>query len=115
MKKALITTIPFGFYDPTSLNLLHTNAIESTINPFNQKIKESQLKEMIHDYDYLIAGTEPITESVLKNAEKLALIARVGVGYNNIDLDYAKSKNIKITYIPDGPDAAVADLSLIHI
>jgi len=112
MKKALITTIPFGFYDPTSLNLLHTNAIESTINPFNQKIKESQLKEMIHDYDYLIAGTEPITESVLKNAEKLALIARVGVGYNNIDLDYAKSKNIKITYIPDGPDAAVADLTI---
>ena len=82
MTKALITTIPFGVYDPASLNLLHENSIDYTINPFNMKIKESQLREMIHDYDYLIAGTEPITESVLENADKLLLIARVGVGYN---------------------------------
>ncbi len=112
MTKALITTIPFGVYDPASLNLLDVNNIDYIINPYNKKIKESQLRELIHDYDYLIAGTEPITESVLENAEKLALIARVGVGYNNIDLEYAKSKNIKITYIPDGPDAAVADLTI---
>ena len=112
MTKALITTIPFGVYDTASLNLLNENNIEYTINPFNMKIKESQLREMIHDYDYLIAGTEPITESVLEKAHKLSLIARVGVGYNNIDLGCAKSKNVKITYIPDGPDAAVADLTI---
>jgi D-3-phosphoglycerate dehydrogenase len=42
----------------------------------------------------------------------LKIIARVGVGYNNIDLDYSRIRNIKITYIPDGPDAAVADLTI---
>ena len=87
MTKALITTIPFGVYAPASLNLLDVNNIDYIINPYNKKIKESQLRELIHDYDYLIAGSEPITESVLENAEKLALIARVGVGYNNIDLE----------------------------
>ena len=112
MTTALITTIPFGVYDSGSLSLLEENKIKNTINPYKKKITEGQLKEIIHEYDYIIAGTEQISESVLKKAEKLKLIARVGVGYNNIDLKHAKSKDIKITYIPDGPDPAVADLTI---
>ena len=49
--KALITTIPFGKYDKTSLQALEDNHIEYLINPFDRKIKEDELKDMINDYD----------------------------------------------------------------
>ena len=110
--KALITTIPFGKYDKTSLQALEDNHIEYLINPFDRKIKEDELKDMINDYDFLIAGTEPITSKVLNNAGRLKLISRVGIGINNIDIDEAKRRDIKITYTPNGPDDAVADLTV---
>jgi D-3-phosphoglycerate dehydrogenase len=110
--KVLVTTIPYGFYDAGSLELLKNNNIDYFINPYNKKITEQQLADIIHEYDALIAGTEPISEFVLSKAENLKIIARVGVGYNNIDLEAAKARKIKITYVPDGPDRAVADLTI---
>ena len=41
--KALITTIPFGKYDKTSLQALEDNHIEYLINPFDRKIKLSEI------------------------------------------------------------------------
>jgi D-3-phosphoglycerate dehydrogenase / 2-oxoglutarate reductase len=110
--KVLVTTIPYGLYDAGSLELLKSNNIDYFINPYNKKITEEQLADIIHEYDALIAGTETISEFVLSKAENLKIIARVGVGYNNIDLEVAKARKIKITYIPDGPDRAVADLTI---
>lgn len=112
MTKVLITTIPFGDPNPNSLEALNKAGINYTINPFNRKITESDLKEIISDYDGLIAGTETISKEVLDQAPNLKIIARVGVGTDGVDLNYAKSKNIKITYTPDAPGPAIAELAI---
>ena len=112
MAKVLITTIPFGDPSPTSLEALDQAGINYTINPFNRKITEADLKEIISDYDGLIAGTETISKEVLDQAPNLKIIARVGVGTDGVDLNYAKSKNIKITYTPDAPGPAIAELAI---
>jgi D-3-phosphoglycerate dehydrogenase len=112
MIKVLITTIPFGDPEPRSLEVLKNAGIEYTINPFNRKITESDLIEIISDYDGLIAGTETISKQVIDLAPKLKIIARVGVGTDGIDLNYAKDKNIKITYTPDAPGPAIAELAI---
>ena len=60
MPKVLITTIPFGDKNRLPLELLENAGIEYQINPFNKKITEVQLAEIISNFDAIIAGTEPI-------------------------------------------------------
>jgi D-3-phosphoglycerate dehydrogenase / 2-oxoglutarate reductase len=110
--KALITTIPFGEMDKTPIDLLNEHKIEYTINPFNKKITEEELYSIIGEFDLLIAGTELITKKVLDNAKKLKLISRVGVGLDGVNLNYARKKNIQVTYTPDAPVNAVAELTV---
>jgi len=110
--KVLITTIPFGNPEPKSLEMLENAGIDYTINPYNRKITEDDLKEIIHDYDGLIAGTETISKEVIDLAPRLKIIARVGVGTDGVDLNYAREKDIKVTYTPDAPGPAIAELAV---
>jgi D-3-phosphoglycerate dehydrogenase / 2-oxoglutarate reductase len=112
MPKVLITTVPFGEKDRLPLDLLENAGINYLMNPFNKKITEDQLAEIIHDFDALIAGTEPITEKVLNRAANLKLISRVGIGLDNVDLLAAQKRGIKVSYTPDAPSLAVAELTL---
>ena len=112
MQKVLITTVPFGEKDRLPLDLLENSGIEYLINPFNKKITEAQLAEIISDFDALVAGTEDITERVLHRANKLKLISRVGIGLDSVDLLAAQKQGIKVSYTPDAPSLAVAELTL---
>jgi D-3-phosphoglycerate dehydrogenase len=82
------------------------------INPLGRKLTEEDLAELIAEKDILIAGTEPITERVLDQANKLKLIARVGLGLDSVDLLAARARNIAVSYTPDAPSPAVAELTL---
>lgn len=112
MPKVLITTVPFGDKDRLPLDLLEKAEIEYLINPFKKKLTEDQLAEIIPDFDALIAGTEPITEKVLNRAVSLKLISRVGIGLDSVDLIAAQKRKIKVSYTPDAPSHAVAELTL---
>lgn len=112
MPKVLITTIPFGDKNKKPLQMLNDSNIEYVINPFNKKITESELISIINEFDGLIAGTEPITKDVLNSATNLKIIGRVGIGLDNVDLQYASKKNIMVTYTPDAPAPAVAELTI---
>ena len=112
MPKVLITTIPFGDPEPMPLKMLEDAGIKYTINPFNRKITEKDLIDIISEYDGLIAGTERISKDVINLASNLKMIARVGVGTDGVDLNYAKSKNIKVSYTPDAPGPAIAELTV---
>ena len=112
LPKVLITTVPFGDRDRLPLELLENSGIEYLINPFNKKITEDQLTDIITDFDVIIAGTEPITEKVLNRATNLKLISRVGIGLDSVDLLAAQERGIKVSYTPDAPAPAVSELTL---
>ena len=112
MAKILITTLPFGQINELPLDLLKKAGVEYFINPYKNKLTENQLAELVGDFDVLIAGTESITEKVLSKAPKLKLISRVGIGLDSIDLAAARKRGIKISYTPDAPSPAVAELTL---
>jgi len=112
LPKALISTVPFGEKDRKPLMLLKNAGIDYLVNPFNKKITENQLAEIITDFDVIIAGTEPITKKVLDRASKLKLISRVGIGLDSVDLHAAQKRGIKVSYTPDAPVPAVAELTL---
>ncbi len=112
MAKVLITTVPFGGKNRLPLELLEKGGIEYLINPHKTKLTEDQLVDMVSDFDVIIAGTEPITEKVMAQATKLKLISRVGIGLDGVDLIAAKKKGVKVSYTPDAPSPAVAELAL---
>ena len=85
MPKVLVTTIPFGEKNRLPIELLDNAGIKYLINPFNKKITEDQLTDIITDFDAIIAGTEPITEKVMERASNLKLISRVGIGFVRSD------------------------------
>jgi D-3-phosphoglycerate dehydrogenase / 2-oxoglutarate reductase len=112
MPKALITTVPFGDKNRLPLNLLEKNNVEYLINPLHKKLSEDELTEMVSDFDVIIAGTEPITKKVMNNAPKLKMISRVGIGLDGVDLLEAEKRGITISYTPDAPAPAVAELTI---
>lgn len=112
MFKALITTVPFADKNRKPLDFLEQAGIEYLINPLARKLKEDELAEMIKGYDVLIAGTEPITKKVMASADRLKFISRVGIGLDNVDLLEAERKGIQVSYTPDAPAPAVAELTI---
>lgn len=110
--KVLITTVPFGDKNSLPLELLQQCNADFLINPLGKKLTEDELAEMIGDFDVLIAGTEMITEKVMSNAPKLKMISRVGIGLDGVDLQAAQRRGIKVSYTPDAPAPAVAELTI---
>ncbi|MDP1773832.1 MAG: phosphoglycerate dehydrogenase [Methylobacter sp.] len=112
MAKALITTVPFGDKNRLPLELLEAAGIDYLVNPLGRKLKEDELADMISDFDVLIAGTELITDKVMAQASRLKLISRVGIGLDGVDLLAAERRGIKVSYTPDAPAPAVAELTI---
>jgi D-3-phosphoglycerate dehydrogenase len=112
MPKVLITTTPFADKNRLPIELLEAARIDYVINPLNRRLKEEELVDMVTDFDVLIAGTEPVTEHVMSRAARLKLISRVGVGLDSVDLLAAERRGIKVSYTPDAPAPAVAEMTI---
>ena len=110
--KVLITTVPFAEINYLPIELLQSVKAEYLINPLNKKLNENELAEMVSDFDVIIAGTEPITDFVMRRASKLKMISRVGIGLDSVDLLAAERRGIKVSYTPDGPAPAVAEMTI---
>lgn len=108
-----ISTVPFGQIDPYPVDILKKEqSCEFVINPLGRKPTEDEMVEILKDYDVLIAGTEPITAKVMDNAPHLKLISRVGIGLDSVDLLHARELGINVSYTPDAPAPAVAELTI---
>ncbi len=110
MSNALITTVPFVDKHHLPLEMLEEANIEYLINPLNKKLTEDELADLVGDFDAIIAGTEPITARVMDRASNLKMISRVGIGLDSLDLLAAEERGIKVSYTPDAPAPAVAEL-----
>ena len=114
--RVLITGAPFAAIDRDPLRVLEEQRIPYSINPTGRRLTEHELIELIGPYEVLVASTEPITERVLDAASSnLRLIARVGIGLDNVPLEAARTRGIAVAYTPDAPTAAVAELTMAQI
>lgn len=112
MSRVLITTVPFADRNRLPLEQLEAAGIEYVINPLGRKLKEQELANLVGDFDAIVAGTEPITDYVMSRGPRLKLISRVGIGLDGVDLLAAERRGIKVSYTPDAPAPAVAELTV---
>lgn len=114
-KRILLATWPFGTSGEKPLKLLEQTGWELVFNPHQRRLKPHDVTGMLEDIDGVIAGTEPYNCETLRNAGRLKVISRVGIGLDSVDLEYCRDNNIQVTYTPDAPSQAVAELTVTNI
>jgi D-3-phosphoglycerate dehydrogenase len=80
-----------------------------------QRLSESELLDMIHRFDGVIAGDDEFTARVLEKAKHLKIITKWGVGIDAIDLAAAKRLGIGVVNTPDVFTDEVADVVMAYI
>jgi phosphoglycerate dehydrogenase-like enzyme len=73
---------------------------------------KSELVEYLKDYDAAIVGLDEIDDEVLSQLPHLKIIAKYGVGLNNIDLEACKKHNVKIGWTGGVNRVSVAEMVL---
>lgn len=66
------------------------------------------LPEQIRQYDALLVLAPKVTAATLAGSERLSVIARFGVGYDNVDVDACTRTGVLLTITPDGVRRPVA-------
>tara|TARA_B110000438_G_C15761520_1_gene627518 strand:- start:538 stop:1470 length:933 start_codon:yes stop_codon:yes gene_type:complete len=71
---------------------------------------KQEILKIIHEFDALIIRSRfPIDNEFLSAAKKLKIIGRIGSGLENIDVDFAKTKGVKVLSAPEGNRDAVGE------
>ena len=93
---------------PILNEILQKNGLKITYEP---EITPDQIKQRISNFNIIIVRSRTrITKEMIDLASKCKIIARVGVGLDNIDVDAAKAKGIKVINAVEGAMNAVAEL-----
>ena len=79
-------------------------------------LKPDELVEAIGGFDAIIVrSATKVTKEVIDAGTRLRVIARGGVGLDNIDVAYAKTKGITVLNTPKASSISVAELTIAHL
>ena len=79
----------------------------------HRKWSEDELVRDAHEWDaLLVTSREQVTERVIEAGARLKLIAKIGVGVENIDIPAATRRKIPVTNCPGANAVAVAEAAL---
>ncbi|WP_061320598.1 D-2-hydroxyacid dehydrogenase [Clostridium botulinum] len=99
---------------------------QNALNKLNEKgfvvldkhFEKEELKDKIKDFDAIIIRSATKVDKEIIDAGikgNLKLVVRAGVGLDNVDLEYAKEKGIKVFNTPKASSVSVAELTLGHM
>ncbi len=72
--------------------------------------EKQQLLDAVADVEAMIVRSDKITAEVLDAAKNLKIVVRAGAGFDNVDIAYAKEKNVVVENTPGQNSNAVAEL-----
>ena len=107
--KVLVTTKLPGSPE----QLLKKNGFDVYLYEGKENLSRKELLKLSRDADGILCLlSEKIDKEVIDNFQKCKVVANYAVGYNNIDIGYAKEKNIVVTNTPDVLTDATADIAV---
>lgn len=96
--------------------LLKKNGFKVTVYREDKAIPRDEFLEKIKDADAVLSLlTERIDKEAIDNLAKCKIVANCAVGYNNIDIAYAKERKLIVTNTPYVLTDATADLTVALI
>ena len=91
---------------------------EAGFEVITTKVAQEQLANYINENQIeilLVRSATKVREDLIDRCPGLKLIGRGGVGMDNIDVDYARSKGIEVINTPSASSASVAELVFAHL
>lgn len=107
--KVLVTPRSFGKISAAPVDMLKASGFEVVLNPHGRILTKDEMRRQIRDAEAVIVGVDPLDREVLKEAGKLKIIAKYGVGTDNIDTEYAAERGIPVMTSAGANTEAVAD------
>jgi len=104
VKRVLVLARTFGKYSNEPLALLQNNGFEIERR---EKVDTDGLK----GFEAIVVGVQRITREMLQNSS-VKIIAKHGVGVDNIDLEAATELGIPVTVTPNANAVSVAELTI---
>ena len=83
-----------------------------------EKVPQDMLAESINENAYValtVRSATQVNKALIDACPSLRVIARGGVGMDNIDVEYAKKKNIQVVNTPAASSLSVAELVIAHM
>ena len=78
---------------------------------YRPDISHDELLASINDYEVIVIRSRTkITKEIVEAATRTKIIARVGVGLDNVAIEAAEMKNIRVINAPEAASTAVAEL-----
>jgi len=112
MRRILIATEkPFA---PVAVKKIRkiVGKVDYELNVLEKYTSKQELLEAIADADAAIIRSDKFDAEVLGAAKKLKIVVRAGAGYDNVDLETAREKNIVVMNTPGQNSNAVAELAI---
>ena len=84
----------------------------------NITVEQGQLIDYINKNEItvlLVRSATKVRKDIIDNCPSLKIIGRGGVGMDNIDVEYAKEKGIKVINTPAASSGSVAELVIAHL
>jgi D-3-phosphoglycerate dehydrogenase len=110
--RLLVTPTSYGKNDPRLKTQLEAQVGEVIYNPTGKPLTSTEVAKLLPGIDGYIAGLDAIDAQALQATERLKVIARYGVGVDNVDLAAAREKGIVVTNTPGANSVSVAELAL---
>ena len=82
------------------------------------KVAQEQLKDYLKENNVdviLVRSATKVRKDIIDACPDLKIIGRAGVGMDNIDVDYARSKGRKVINTPSASSSSVAELVFAHL
>jgi D-3-phosphoglycerate dehydrogenase len=111
MPKVLVTDHTF---DPLDIERSILEPVGAVLDAHQCKTVE-QLLPLVADADAVLTQFSPVNAQVIAAMKKTRVIARYGIGVDNVDLQAAKARGIPVCNVPDYCIDEVADHTLAFI
>lgn len=112
MAKILVTSSIFSRGDPELLAILEDAGHEVCFNRHHAQRTSQELQGLLEGVAAVIAGVDAFTPEVFASASSLRVVARTGVGYDEIDLPAATRNSVLVLTTPGLNANAVADTAV---
>lgn len=110
--RVLVTPTSYAKNDPTLRTKLEAEVGEVVYNTTGRPLTALELIKLIPGFHGHIAGLDVIDRTVVEAADRLKVIARYGVGVDNVDLGAARERGIVVTNTPGANSISVAELTV---
>ncbi len=108
----LVTPKTFGLADYNLKLALEKQAGTATYNTFGRTMTLDELAHTLPQVDGIILGSEIMNGALIRQAARLKVISRYGVGLENIDLQAATDHGVIVTHTPGANTNSVAELTV---